>query len=77
MRTYEYILAMKEETQAMELDSSDDSDFSSDESEDFDSTETPTLVSKFLCKRQRANQVRIILIALECIVILRCHPEFI
>jgi len=55
MRTYDYILAMKEENEAMELESLDDSDFSSDESLDFDSPEKPTLMSKFLCK---GNQVR-------------------
>lgn len=56
MRTYDYILAMKEENQAMELESLDDSDFSSDESTDFDSPEKPTLVSRLLCKSQ--NQVK-------------------
>ncbi|KAK4282629.1 hypothetical protein QN277_013984 [Acacia crassicarpa] len=56
MRTYDYILAMKEENQAMELDSMDDSDFSSDESIDFDSPEKPTTMSRFLCKGQRMNQ---------------------
>ncbi|XP_061368056.1 protein S-acyltransferase 18 [Gastrolobium bilobum] len=56
MRTYDYILAMKEENQAMELESFDDSDFSSDDSIDFDSPEKPTLMSKFLCKGQRVNQ---------------------
>ena len=52
MRTYDYILAMKEENQAMELESFDDSDFSSDESIDFDSPEKPTLMSRILCKPQ-------------------------
>ncbi|KAJ7973153.1 S-acyltransferase [Quillaja saponaria] len=55
IRTYDYILAMKEENQAMELDESTDSDFSSDESIDFDSPEKPTLMSRFLCKGQREN----------------------
>jgi len=55
MRTYDYILAMREENEAMELESLDDSDFSSEESFDFDSPEKPTLMSKFLCK---GNQVR-------------------
>ncbi|KAJ1425593.1 Palmitoyltransferase, DHHC domain [Sesbania bispinosa] len=56
MRTYDYILAMREENQTMELESLDDSDFSSDESIDFDSPEKPTLMSRFLCKGQKANQ---------------------
>ncbi|XP_027367620.1 protein S-acyltransferase 18 [Abrus precatorius] len=55
MRTYDYILAMREENQAMELESLDDSDFSSDESFDFDSPEKPTLMSRFLCKGQRSS----------------------
>ncbi|KAL9318784.1 hypothetical protein ACSQ67_015301 [Phaseolus vulgaris] len=55
MRTYDYILAMKEENEAMELESLDDSDFSSDESLDFDSPEKPTLMSKFLCKGNQGS----------------------
>lgn len=47
MRTYDYILAMKEENQSMELDPFDDSDFSSDS--DFDSPEKSTFVSRFIC----------------------------
>ncbi|XP_050236951.1 protein S-acyltransferase 18 [Mercurialis annua] len=55
MRTYDYILAMKEESQSMELDDSfDDSDFSSDS--DFDSPEKPTFVSRFICRGRRGNQ---------------------
>ncbi|KAG4983268.1 hypothetical protein JHK87_028017 [Glycine soja] len=50
MRTYDYILAMREENEAMDLESLDDSDFSSDESIDFDSPEKPPLMSRFLCK---------------------------
>ncbi|KAL6223332.1 hypothetical protein ACLB2K_006719 [Fragaria x ananassa] len=53
IRTYDYILAMKEEiNQSMEIDSfNDDSDFSSDESDsDFDSPEKPSCVSKFMCR---------------------------
>ncbi|KAH7522797.1 hypothetical protein JRO89_XSUnG0106400 [Xanthoceras sorbifolium] len=34
----------------------DDSDFSSDDSSDFDSPERPTLVSRFICRGQRVNQ---------------------
>lgn len=59
MRTYDYILAMREVDQSMELESIDDSDFSSDESIDFDSPEKPTLMSRFLCKGQSENQVGI------------------
>ncbi|KAL2326555.1 hypothetical protein Fmac_025613 [Flemingia macrophylla] len=55
MRTYDYILAMREENAAMELESLDDSDFSSDESVDFDSPENPTLMSKFLCKGKQSS----------------------
>ncbi|KAK7356249.1 hypothetical protein VNO80_15517 [Phaseolus coccineus] len=55
MRTYDYILAMKEENEAMELESLDDSDFSSEESFDFDSPEKPTLMSKFLCKGNQGS----------------------
>ena len=35
MRTYDYILAIREEKKAMGLESLDDSEFSSDESIDF------------------------------------------
>ncbi|XP_059435907.1 protein S-acyltransferase 18 [Corylus avellana] len=56
MRTYDYILAMKEENQSMELDPFDDSDISSDESTDFDSPEKPSFVSRFVCKGRRGNQ---------------------
>lgn len=52
MRTYDYILAMREEKEAMELESFDDSDLSSDDSIDFDSPEKPTLMSRILCKGQ-------------------------
>ncbi|XP_024018151.1 protein S-acyltransferase 18 [Morus notabilis] len=52
IRTYDYIMAMKEENQSMELDPFDDSDFSSDESTDFDSPEKPTFVSRFICSGQ-------------------------
>lgn len=57
MRTYDYILAMREENQSMELlESSEDSDSSSDESIDFDSPEKPSLVSKLTCREKRMNQ---------------------
>lgn len=57
MRTYDYILAMKEENHSVELDSLDDSDWSSDESTDFDSPEKPAFVSRFICRGQGNNQV--------------------
>ncbi|KAH0733091.1 hypothetical protein KY285_001703 [Solanum tuberosum] len=57
MRTYDYILAMREENQSMELlESSEDSDSSSDESIDFDSPEKPSLVSRLTCREKRTNQ---------------------
>ncbi|XP_058199093.1 protein S-acyltransferase 18 isoform X2 [Rhododendron vialii] len=56
MRTYDYILAMREENQTMELESVDDSDSSSDESIDSDSPEKPTFVSRFICRKPRINQ---------------------
>ncbi|KAF5455497.1 hypothetical protein F2P56_025064 [Juglans regia] len=56
MRTYDYILAMKEENQSMELDTFNDSDFSSDESTDFDSPEKPSFVSRFICRGDKGNQ---------------------
>lgn len=57
MRTYDYILAMREENESMELDPFDDSDFSSDDSSEFDSPEKSSFVSRFMCRGQRVNQV--------------------
>lgn len=57
IRTYDYILAMKEENQSMDLDPFDDSDFSSDESTDFDSPEKSTFVSRFICGGHNITQV--------------------
>ena len=54
MRTYDYILAMKEENQ-FPVDPFDDSDISSDDSSDFDSPEKTTFVSKFICRGQRTQ----------------------
>ncbi|XP_058077100.1 protein S-acyltransferase 18 isoform X2 [Magnolia sinica] len=54
MRTYDYILAMREESQSMEL--FDDSDSSSDESIDFDSPEKPTLMSRLMCRDQKTDE---------------------
>lgn len=57
MRTYDYILAMKEENQSLELDPFDDLESSSDESTDFDSPKKPSFVSRFICRGQGMNQV--------------------
>ncbi|XP_062084765.1 protein S-acyltransferase 18 [Humulus lupulus] len=56
IRTYDYILAMKEENQFAELDPFDDSDISSDDSTEFDSPEKATFVSRFICRGQGLNQ---------------------
>ncbi|XP_059659282.1 protein S-acyltransferase 18 [Cornus florida] len=60
MRTYDYILAMKEENRSVELEPFEYSDFSSDlssdESIDSDSPEKPTFVSRFICREHRINQ---------------------
>jgi palmitoyltransferase len=50
MRTYDYILAMKEVNESMELDPLEDSDLSSDS--DFDSPEKSTIVSRFCGHRE-------------------------
>ena len=58
MRTYDYILAMREENQSMELESFEGSDFSSDDSIDSDySPKKPSFVSRFICREQLINQV--------------------
>lgn len=62
MRTYDYILAMKEQNQFSELD---DSDFSSDDSSDFDSPERSTLVSRFICRGHRDKVYILIELILE------------
>ncbi|KAG4115723.1 hypothetical protein ERO13_D12G123300v2 [Gossypium hirsutum] len=54
MRTYDYILAMKEENQ-FTVDPFDDSDVSSDDSSDFDSPEKSTFLSRFICKGLRTQ----------------------
>ncbi|KAJ6723242.1 PROTEIN S-ACYLTRANSFERASE 18 [Salix koriyanagi] len=53
IRTYDYILAMREVNESMELDPFDDSDFSSDS--DFDSPKKPATFSRFICGH-RENQ---------------------
>ncbi|KAJ6320056.1 hypothetical protein OIU76_005565 [Salix suchowensis] len=53
IRTYDYILAMREVNESMELDPFDDSDFSSDS--DFDSPKKSATVSRFICGH-RGNQ---------------------
>ncbi|ESQ37821.1 hypothetical protein EUTSA_v10028590mg [Eutrema salsugineum] len=62
MRTYDYILAMREENQFAEEDPFDELDSSSDESSDFDSPERPihtTFISKFMCRKTNENQRRL------------------
>ncbi|XP_010428702.1 PREDICTED: protein S-acyltransferase 18 [Camelina sativa] len=61
MRTYDYILAMREENQFAEVDPFDELDSSSDESSDFDSPERPrhTFISKFMCRKANENQQRL------------------
>nr|CAD1816834.1 unnamed protein product [Ananas comosus var. bracteatus] len=54
MRTYDYILAMREESQLM--DPFDDTDSSSDESIDFDSPDRPPFLSRFLCRRTELSR---------------------
>ncbi|KAL5700420.1 protein S-acyltransferase [Ranunculus cassubicifolius] len=56
MRTYDYIMAMKEENEAMEVQELDDLDFSSDDSSDFDSPEKPNFISRFICRGQNKSQ---------------------
>ncbi|CDP17036.1 unnamed protein product [Coffea canephora] len=56
MRTYDYILAMKEENQFMEVESGEDSDFSSDESTDSSSPEKPSFMSRVTCSEGGINQ---------------------
>ncbi|XVF72845.1 hypothetical protein PTKIN_Ptkin12aG0153400 [Pterospermum kingtungense] len=56
IRTYDYILAMKEENQFTVDPFDDDSDVSSDDSSDFDSPEKPTLLSRFLCRGQGTHR---------------------
>ncbi|XP_019188678.1 PREDICTED: protein S-acyltransferase 18 [Ipomoea nil] len=53
MRTYDYILAMKEENQSMDLESQEDSDSSSDESSDFGSPEKQSFSSRLKCAEGR------------------------
>lgn len=59
--TYDYILAMKEEAEALELEALEDSDFYSsssddDESTDSDSPQKPALVSRITCKDGKTQQ---------------------
>ncbi|XP_010522853.1 PREDICTED: protein S-acyltransferase 18 [Tarenaya hassleriana] len=61
MRTYDYILAMREENQLTEIDPFDDLDSSSDESSDFGSPERsrPKLISRFICGRTNEDPQRL------------------
>ncbi|KAK4417989.1 protein S-acyltransferase 18 [Sesamum alatum] len=58
--TYEYILAMKEENQSMELESLEDSDFSDDdedyEADESDSAQQPAFISRIICKEGKMQQ---------------------
>ncbi|PKU78050.1 putative S-acyltransferase [Dendrobium catenatum] len=54
MRTYDYILAMREESQSM--DPFDDSDMSSDDSDYDDTPEKPRILSRFLCNGHGESQ---------------------
>ncbi|KAK6941162.1 Palmitoyltransferase, DHHC domain [Dillenia turbinata] len=56
MRTYDYILAMKEENQSIEEDLFNDSESSSEESNDSDTPQKPTLISQFVCRGQKSKQ---------------------
>jgi palmitoyltransferase len=56
MRTYDYILALREAAQA--YDPFDDSDISSEESIDFDSPERPSFMSRIFCRKDEVNEVR-------------------
>ncbi|XP_047053222.1 protein S-acyltransferase 18-like [Lolium rigidum] len=54
MRTYDYILALREAAQA--YDPFDDSDISSEESIDFDSPERPSFMSRIFCRKDEVNE---------------------
>ncbi|KAF9618061.1 hypothetical protein IFM89_000012 [Coptis chinensis] len=55
MRTYDYILAMKEENQSKVMQTLDDLDSSSDDSSN-DSPEKPKFLSRFICDGQKTSQ---------------------
>ncbi|ONK78805.1 uncharacterized protein A4U43_C02F22610 [Asparagus officinalis] len=56
MGTYDYILAMREESQLLDLSDDSDSDLSSDESIDLDSPDKSSYFSRFFCRRQNMDQ---------------------
>ncbi|ERN02042.1 hypothetical protein AMTRI_Chr02g266100 [Amborella trichopoda] len=56
MRTYDYILAMREEREATELFY--DSDSSSDDDFELDSPQRSSFISRFICKGCQTNQTR-------------------
>ncbi|KAJ4957054.1 hypothetical protein NE237_013837 [Protea cynaroides] len=56
MRTYDYILAMKEENQLAEGEPFNDSDFSSDWSTDSDLPERTSFMSQFICRGSKKSQ---------------------
>lgn len=65
MRTYDYIMAMKEENALMEEDmSEDDSDLSSDERIDLDSPEK----TRFTICRERIPEVYVVQYFFSCVL---------
>lgn len=58
MRTYDYILAMREANRFSALDPLNDSDFSSDDCSEPSSPVKPTVLSQIMCKGQRKNLVK-------------------
>lgn len=58
MRTYDYILAMREANRFSVSDPLNDSDFSSDDSSEPSSPVKPTVLSQIMCKGQRKNLVK-------------------
>uniref|UniRef100_A0A7N0UTX5 S-acyltransferase n=1 Tax=Kalanchoe fedtschenkoi TaxID=63787 RepID=A0A7N0UTX5_KALFE len=54
MKTYDYILAMREENQSHEIDPFDDSDSSSDESADFVTPEKSSCLSRVSCRQNQS-----------------------
>lgn len=55
MRTYDYILAMREANRFSALDPLNDSEYSSDDSSEPSSPVKPTVLSQIMCKGQRKN----------------------
>lgn len=68
MKTYDYILAMREENSFAEIDSSDDSDSSSDESTDFVTPKKITCLSRIICREDKLNQASFIYFNFEVLI---------